>query len=94
MTVLDANFLIDYLAGDDATKEFYAALNVPDGQRQAVLYRELAVSLYREGVLSFGKARELAGLSRREFHQLPGERQIERHYTSEDLEDDLEYARG
>lgn len=74
--------------------EIYAALNVPEEQRQAVLYQELAVSLYREGVLSFGKARELAGLSRRDFHELLGDRQIDRHYTSEDLDDDLEYARG
>ncbi|MDF9745872.1 UPF0175 family protein [Natrinema sp. S1CR25-10] len=28
----------------------------------------------------------MADLSRREFHQLLGDQQIERHYTSDDLE--------
>jgi len=74
--------------------DVYEALNVPEGRRTEVLQQELAVSLYREGILSFGKARELAGLSHREFHRLLGEREIDRHYTSEGLDEDFEYARG
>ncbi|MFW5938414.1 MAG: UPF0175 family protein [Halanaeroarchaeum sp.] len=77
----------------DVPADVYDALNVPEDQRDDVLRRELALSLYREQVLSFGKARELADLSRREFHRLLGEREIERHYTSEELDEDLEYAR-
>lgn len=77
----------------EVPSDVYDALNVPDDERDDVLRHELAISLYREGILSFGKARELADLSRREFHQLLGDRQIERHYTSDDLDDDLEYAR-
>ena len=41
--------------------DVYEALNVPEDEREPLLRRELAVSLYREAVLSFGKARELAG---------------------------------
>lgn len=78
----------------DVPPEVYDALNVPEDERDDVLRRELAVSLYREGILSFGKARELANLSYREFHYLLGEREIERHYTDEELTEDLEYARG
>lgn len=78
----------------DVPGDVYDALNVPEGEREDVLRRELAVSLYREGILSFGKARELAGVSRREFHRLLGDREIERHYSSEELDDDLEYAGG
>ena len=77
----------------DVPPDVYDALNVPEDQREDVLRRELAVSLYREGILSFGTARELAGLSRREFHHLLGDREIDRHYTDEELADDLEYAR-
>lgn len=76
----------------DVPPNVYDALNVPEDQRDEVLRRELAVSLYREGILSAGKARELAELSRREFHQLLGERGIDRHYTAEELAEDLEYA--
>lgn len=77
----------------DVPQDVYDALNVPEGERDEVLRRELAVTLYRERILSFGKARELAGLSHREFHRLLGEREIDRHYTSEELAEDLEYAR-
>lgn len=73
--------------------EIYDALNVPEDEREEVLRRELAVSLYDEGILSFGKARELAGLSHREFHRLLGEREVERHYTAAELEEDVEFAR-
>ena len=76
----------------DVPPNVYDALNVPEEQRDEVLRRELAISLYREGILSAGKARELAELSRREFHQLLGERGIDRHYTAEELVEDLEYA--
>jgi predicted HTH domain antitoxin len=69
------------------------AIAAPPADREPIVRQELAVSLYREEYLSFGKARELAGLSKAEFHRLLGEREIERHYTAEDLALDLEYAR-
>lgn len=76
----------------DVPPDVYDALNVPEDEREETLRRELAVALYREGMLSAGVARKLADVSRREFHGLLGEREIERHYTSEELEDDVEYA--
>jgi predicted HTH domain antitoxin len=78
----------------DVPPDVYEALNVPEERRTEVLQQELAVSLYREGILSVGKARELADLTHREFHRLLGEREIDRHYTSEELGEDFEYARG
>jgi predicted HTH domain antitoxin len=78
----------------DVPPDVYEALNVPEERRTEVLQRELAVSLYREGILSAGKARELAQLSHRDFHRLLGEREVDRHYTSEELKEDFEYARG
>jgi predicted HTH domain antitoxin len=78
----------------DVPGDVYDALNVPEDQRDETLRVELAVSLYRERILSVGKARELAGCSRREFHRLLGERGVERHYTDEELDEDLTYARG
>lgn len=61
-------------------------------QKQQLLL-ELALALYARGILSFGKARELAGLSKYEFGLLLGKRGIPRHYTAEDLQDDVSYAR-
>jgi len=47
---------------------------------------ELAVHLYAQGRLPFGKARELAGLSLWEFRQFLGSRRIEPQYDLYDLE--------
>ena len=72
--------------------DVYEALQLPEGERSPALKRELAVSLYARDVLSFGKARALANLSKKEFHELLGEREITRHYGKQELEEDLDYA--
>lgn len=72
--------------------EVYEALRIPEGERSKAVKQELAVSLYARDVLSFGKARELAEMSKREFQELLGEREIPRHYTEEEFAEDLEYA--
>ena len=79
-------------------------LHIPDSVAQAIrlpekrlaenLLPELAVALYAQEVLSFGKARELAGVSRYEFGQLLSKRGVARHYGWKKVEDDLAYARG
>jgi predicted HTH domain antitoxin len=58
------------------------------------LTTELALSLYAQGILSFGKAREMAHFSKYEFGLLLGQRRIPRHYEADDLQDDLTYARS
>lgn len=72
--------------------DVYEAIDLPEDERDAAVRRELAVSLYAGGILSFGKARALADLSKREFHRLLGDHEIARHYTSEELDEDVEYA--
>jgi predicted HTH domain antitoxin len=69
------------------------AIQLPAVEQKQQLLVELAVALYARGVLSFGKARELAGLSKYEFGLLLGQRNVPRHYSSEDLQDDVTYAR-
>lgn len=54
------------------------------------LKRELAIHLFEEGKLSFGKARSLAAMTIWEFQQLLGSRGIVVHYNIEDYEEDLE----
>lgn len=70
------------------------ALRLPPDERERELRVELALALYRRGVLSLGKARRLATLDRWEFDRLLGERKIIRHYSQDDLHDDLHYAQG
>ena len=54
------------------------------------LKEELAIRLFEEGRLSFGKARSLAAMTIWEFQQLLGSRGIVVHYDIEDYEEDLE----
>ncbi len=51
--------------------------------------RELAVLLFQQGKLSFGKAREMAGITVWTFQQLLGSRGIAVHYDVADYEEDL-----
>jgi predicted HTH domain antitoxin len=49
----------------------------------------LAVYLFQQGRLSFGKAREMADMTAWAFQQLLGARGIPVHYDVEDYEQDL-----
>ena len=53
------------------------------------LKRELAVSLFQQSKLSFGKAREMAAVTAWEFQFLLGRKNIPIHYNVEDYEEDL-----
>ena len=70
------------------------ALRLPPDEVEVELRKELALALYQRGVLSSGKACVLAGMTRWEFEELLGLRQIRRHYTEKNLEEDIEYARS
>ena len=70
------------------------ALRLPRAEQQQRLTAELALSLYAQSILSFGKAREMAHLSKYEFGALLGQRGIPRHYEPDDLQDDVTYARS
>jgi len=70
------------------------AIRLPEARMHQELLVELAVALYAQGLLSFGKSGELAGLGKYAFGQLLGKRGVLRHYGQEELEDDLTYARS
>jgi predicted HTH domain antitoxin len=70
-------------------EELTDAIRLPAEEIPGRLKRELAVRLYDKGLLSFGKARELAEMTRWEFHDLLYEEGIIRHYDVEELEEDI-----
>lgn len=53
------------------------------------LRQELAIHLFQQGKLSFGKAREMAEMTAWAFQQLLGTRGITIHYDVQDYEQDL-----
>ena len=74
----------------EISEELSEALRIPPEEQSSRLGRELAVRLYEKGMLSLGKARELAGMGVWEFHALLGEEGIVRTYDVEELERDLD----
>jgi len=51
---------------------------------------ELAISLYSQGRLSIGRARELAEMSLWDFRQLLAVRRVAPHYDENELDQDIE----
>ena len=68
--------------------------SLPAASLSSVARKELALEFYAQGVISAGKATELAGTSRRVFEGWLMERKIERPMDEADLRADLEWARG
>ena len=68
-------------------------LRLPEGEVEARLCTELALVIYSQGILSFGKAAELARTTRFVLADLAARRGIARHYDGDDLASDLSYAR-
>lgn len=70
-------------------EECLKAIKLPEEEIQGRLKKELAVRLYSKNLLSFGKARQLAGITRWEFHDLLGKENVVRRYDVRELEEDL-----
>ena len=70
-------------------EELVQSLKLPRDEVPVKLKRESALRLYEKGLLSFGKARELAGMTKWEFSYLLEEEEIPRHYDLEEFNKDL-----
>ncbi|MCD4693010.1 MAG: UPF0175 family protein [Calditrichales bacterium] len=73
-------------------EDILEAIKFPPTVREKEILKELALALYVRDILSLGKARSLAKMTRWEFEELLGQRKIIRHYNEEDLEEDIKYA--
>jgi predicted HTH domain antitoxin len=76
----------------EVSSEVLDAVKLPPAEVESELKKELAVALYRRGVLPLSKARLLAEMTRWQFEEILAERQVPRHYTESDLDDDVRYA--
>jgi predicted HTH domain antitoxin len=72
------------------SQELQQAVRLPSEEVPVRLKRELAIRLYDKGLLTFGQARQLAGMTRWDFGDLLGDEGILRRYDVEDLEEDLQ----
>jgi predicted HTH domain antitoxin len=76
----------------EISDEVVAAMRLPQQEVSAELMKELALGLYARGVLSIGKAVEMAGITRQAFEALLAQRHIVRPFDSAELETDLAWA--
>lgn len=60
---------------------------------EAELRTELAITLFVQGKLSFGKAREMSGMDAWTFQQLLGSRGIALHYDLNEYKEDMDTLR-
>jgi len=67
-------------------------MKVPRQRVKEQLLVEIATSLYQQGILSFGKARQFCKLTKWEFQKELGVRRIERQYDEKDLDEDIKFA--
>lgn len=75
-------------------KTVVSALSMSGAEMASDFSRRIALSLFAEGILSLGKAAELAGMSYREFFDLARAKKVPLNYTAEDLEADIQTLRG
>ncbi len=76
--------------GVELPEDLVDAIKLPFQEVPMRLRKELAVRLYEKRLLGFGKARQLAEMSKWEFQRLLGDERILRSYDSEELEKDIE----
>ena len=78
----------------DIPESIASSLRLPASEIESRLRTELALALYAQGILPVGKASELAHVSRFSFAELAEERNLPRHYSEEEITQDICYARG
>ncbi len=69
--------------------EIQDALRIPPDEQEGRLRRELALRLYEKGLLSLGKARQLAEMGKWNFLLLLAQDGISRQYDKKELDCDL-----
>ena len=74
-------------------EEVIIGSKIPEKDLEKVIRTEVAISLYQRGYLTLGQARRIAKLSKIEFIDELARRKVERHYSEEDLKDDIEFSR-
>ena len=75
--------------GRKVVVEIPGMVKIPDEEVEERVKVELALRLYEKGILSFGQARRLAGLSKWEFVELLAKEGSGILYDEEELESDL-----
>ncbi|MEW6007193.1 MAG: UPF0175 family protein [bacterium] len=77
------------MVGLKIPKDVFVSAKIKEKYASFELAKELAIHLFEKGILSFGKACELAGMPKWQFMSLLASEKVSLHYTLDDFEDDL-----
>lgn len=71
-------------------KDILFAAGIEEERVSLELKKQIALYLFEKGVLSFGKASELVGMSQWDFMDLLGSKGIPLHYGVKEFKEDME----
>ena len=78
----------------DVPKDVLFAANITEANASANIKKLLALLMFKERILSFGKAAELSGLDALSFLSLLGSHRVTLNYDVDDFQDDVETIRS
>ena len=74
----------------DVPRDILLAADIPPTNAQAGIRKHLALHMFKERILSFGKAAELSGMDKMAFMELAGSNRISLNYDVDAYYEDLE----
>ncbi|MDR2166743.1 MAG: UPF0175 family protein [Clostridiales bacterium] len=78
----------------DLPRDILFAANISEANMQADIRKYLALYMFKERILSFGKSAELSGMNKLEFIELAGSKGVPLNYDADDFWDDLKIIEG
>ena len=74
----------------DLPKDILLAADISEANAPADIKKYLALYMFKERILSFGKAVELAGVDKLSFMELAGSKGISFNYDESDYQEDIQ----
>jgi predicted HTH domain antitoxin len=78
----------------DLPRDILLAANIPIANATTDIKKHLALYMFKERILSFGKAAELSGIGKLPFMEFAGSRGVSLNYDADDYSEDLNIIKG
>ena len=75
-------------------RDVLIAANIVEANAPTDIKKHLALYMFKERILSFGKAAELSGMNKLEFMELVGSRGVSLNYDADDYLEDINTLRN
>ena len=75
-------------------RDVLIAANIVEANAPTDIKKHLALYMFKERILSFGKAAELSGMNKLEFMELAGSKGISLNYDADDYFEDVDALKG